>query len=1344
VFRCASLIKAVTPVVMSDRNARVRRHVAWFTVEVNDGDALATVHVGSVYIPPRAAGEVCGACPDVGCVDGDCVLDHTATVMQCIRDEGDVLVASGGQLLVLGDWNAMPPIKLGSWAFPTCRSSGATRYWKLLQPVLCRDRDMWWELANPLVSPTPTRIDPPSGGASILDLVFFQPASGASIVDFTCTEVPGKDHWLVACTFNAVAIQLPCEVEYNCDDGSPMYVTKCTVDSHPRYRLTRLALVATEHSAAQWERASELFDGWWERVLRKRLLPELGDVNAVAASVLQRCGLLLSRAAADVKDPTLLELLQERGDGAPLTSTNHLWLREIRSCVYAVKQTRRKLSQLRARPDQSSARTQRAIAKQSTTLTERQRRVVEVQAASRAHGRELRQQQARAIAALELEAAEATDAPFRLARILGAITRSPGAWRAGSRRGQVAGTRPAPRPRPPIVVTYASLQAWREYLTAKYAPLRPPVPVDLYTRLSEPSSNPEHREWLDGDVTASEVETALERLRNEAAALSVPIRAFKMLAREAPYSLEGLALLLTSYLRGAPLPPEATTVTLHPILKPGRDPGSKDNWRTIGFGTTVSRILQTVVAARLKTYIVSSRCLHRAQAGFLPKLSADMMCWLTTVICEDAVLARSKQFSCFVDVKAAFASTGHVDVAEALIRVGIRGELATLIMSFLQHSSVYIAEDGFMCQAVRATVGLIEGCTFSPLLWDIVMDSLLCELDVAVGRLHEAGLDVGPIVGDNRPLPATAYADDVRLIAHSVVLMQDLLDVTQAWMGRKDLQLGVAPDKTAGLLSRELERMGEQLRGDPLRVGDRELPLVELYRYLGLLVSYEGVKKSADAHRLRVLSGIRSAIGHLRFSGVRQVRPAVATIAYLTRVRPKLTYGLAIWGLYPPEGLAVFTRDDTMVQSVIVNADGVVPRAVLNALLCIPSLPCELDRHVLRLILRIVALPEGDMYRCQLAKGCRTWRDASARERKRLLGTWWPQARLRLQRLDACGTPARIGCPYRHVGVRFVETVERLLLEPEVPGPTGPVSDPLSIPGASASQFVVGGGGPSGSGEGAPLVLGEDYVFDKVGNWRPVAIATLERCLHYMTDWAAWCDNQAELDTMSSLTATRDLLCGRPCDGRLPFLSRDRSVHQTYLMHLPAGTHYLLGHAHHDASCPWCQSGCEVSIPHLLRDCPWWADARQVAVSCMWAAAVKQGLMSAEVPVACTDPEYVDLWYHLMVGHPVPRLVGRLSFVNALVFPSMEVDAPTRVARRPNVDPVDRQRYFAVLDGAKQFVVNVLRCTQDVFGVVRRSTFAARVDPAIVIPPAPVGEVEERLRVQRHQERVEARGGKPG
>ena len=859
----------------------------------------------------------------------------------------------------------------------------------------------------------------------------------------------------------------------------------------------------------------------------------------------------------------------------------------------------------------------------------------------------------------------------------------------------------------------------------------------MLSKLRQPSGVTERQEVLDGDVSEDEVTAALHRLHNEAAALSVPIRAFKMLALEAPYSLRGLAELLTSYLKGAPLPREVTTVTLHPILKPGKDPASKDNWRTIGFGTTVSRLLQTVVATRLKNYIELTKCLHRAQAGFLPKLSADMLCWLTTVILEDAVLAGSKQYSCFVDVKAAFASTGHADVAKGLLRVGITGKLATLIMSFLQQSSVYIVEDGHMCQAVHATVGLIEGCTFSPLLWDIVMDSLLCRLDTAVSGLVDAGLDVGPLMGDGNPLPATAYADDVRLIANSVVILQDLVDVTDEWMGGHDFELGVAPDKTAGLLNAAAAVCGHQLM-----VGDRELPLVEAYKYLGLLTSYKGTGDSARRHRTFALARVRSAVGMLRHSGIRQVRPSVGMVAYLTRIRPKLTYCLAVWGLAAPGSLTDFDRDDYLAQAVIMNADGPIPHAVINAVLCVPTLSCELDRGVIRLILRLVALPEDNMYRAQLAGLCRRWKDASRAEREHLKDTWWPRALARLRRLDEYANPevTRVGCPYQPVGVKFAEAVETLLLEPEIKGPTGPPVrnfSPARFGSSGAEQPVPEAPSPAmgaSRGPGGTLVEGEDFVHDRKGDWRPVLIQRLEQCMHYVTDWAAWCENQLVMDGMTSLTATRDLLCGRPCDGKLPFLFRDRSVHQTYLMHLPAGTHYLLGYAHHDSTCPWCKS-CEVTVPHLLRDCKWWRVQRQEAVTRMRSAAIRQGLMSSDVPVECTSPEFVNLWYHLMVGRPVPRRVGPLAFVDALVFPSMEADAPRRIFRRPSVSPVDLQRYFAVLDGARQFVVEVLRRTQDVFGVVRRSTFGARIDPDVVNPLPPSGAVEDRMRELRQAQR---------
>jgi hypothetical protein len=182
--------------------------------------------------------------------------------MQQIRNEGDVLIQSGGQVLVLGDWNSMPPLVRPEWKYPTCRSSGAKHNWQLLEPVLCRDRSLPWVLANPLDGATvsPTRIDPGTQGASILDLVFFQPDSGAYITDFLTTEVHGKDHWLVEFAFHTAATALVTEVQYAEDGVSPLYVTKCTVELHPRYRLPRTALINTEHSKMQWEQATELFD----------------------------------------------------------------------------------------------------------------------------------------------------------------------------------------------------------------------------------------------------------------------------------------------------------------------------------------------------------------------------------------------------------------------------------------------------------------------------------------------------------------------------------------------------------------------------------------------------------------------------------------------------------------------------------------------------------------------------------------------------------------------------------------------------------------------------------------------------------------------------------------------------------------------------------------------------------------------------------------------------------------------------------------------------------------------------------------------------------------------------
>ena len=212
-------------------------------------------------------------------------------------------------------------------------------------------------------------------------------------------------------------------------------------------------------------------------------------------------------------------------------------------------------------------------------------------------------------------------------------------------------------------------------------------------------------------------------------------------------------------------------------------------------------------------------------------------------------------------------------------------------------------------------------------------------------------------------------------------------------------------------------------------------------------------------------------------------------------------------------------------------------------------------------------------------------------------------------------------------------------------------------------------------------------------------LSAMNSVLRYVTDWQAWHDNQATMDCLSSLSCTRDLLLGRPCDGRLPFLHLNRSVYQTYAMHLPAGVTYLLGHQYIDATCPWCRdTNFAVSIPHLLRDCVFWAAERQDAVSGMHQTAITLGIMSADTPSNATEPSYATLWYHLMVGRPVPYRVGGITFFDLPLFHCMAPDAQARLGRRPAFGAGALSKYARVLRHAHTFVISVLSRTQRVFG----------------------------------------------
>jgi hypothetical protein len=331
--------------------------------------------------------------------------------------------------------------------------------------------------------------------------------------------------------------------------------------------------------------------------------------------------------------------------------------------------------------------------------------------------------------------------------------------------------------------------------------------------------------------------------------------------------------------------------------------------------------------------------------------------------------------------------------------------------------------------------------------------------------------------------------------------------------------------------------------------------------------------------------------------------------------------------------------------------------AICVVMLALPTLQCELDRGMIRLILRVLALPSASMFRCYMVKLCARWHHATVAERQQLQETWWGKTQARLQHLDALDLQYDNACPYvrRQPQLQLADTIDKLLLS------------------------------------------GFDAAFPKMsGREAATALKRISTGFHYMTDWAAWEAHRAAFSKRSSLAATLDLLRHRGCDGRLPFLSQTRSTHQKLLLNLPAGTYHLLGHSHWDASCPWCLTAgagaVAISIPHLLRDCIFWAGQRRVVVLAVHALAMAMGPGIMTQDALLSTPDAAVGWYFFMAGHPVP-----LGFLNLPVFPSVADGAIDRFDKCPAPEHVALQQYNRLLDLSVDFVVMVLAGTQRVF-----------------------------------------------
>ena len=264
--------------------------------------------------------------------------------------------------------------------------------------------------------------------------------------------------------------------------------------------------------------------------------------------------------------------------------------------------------------------------------------------------------------------------------------------------------------------------------------------------------------------------------------------------------------LLTLYqmsLTASTLPPEWTESTIIPIPKP-----KSDKYRPISLTSCFCKVLERIVLGRLMYKIHD-------------KLSPYLFGYLqgkSTQHCFSEYFSHTNKdtHTAFIDLKAAFDIANREIILEELASLGVSGGLLRWIAGYLSNRKARVCFKGIMSSTKETfELGTPQGGVLSPTLFNVLMNKLVCSLDIRDGEA------------------VICYADDICIKAQSPDRLQGLLDQ----FAESSLKCGfvISVDKTKVLIEKNNYNSPSH-NPNPIafHIDNTELNHCTSYPYLGI------------------------------------------------------------------------------------------------------------------------------------------------------------------------------------------------------------------------------------------------------------------------------------------------------------------------------------------------------------------------------------------------------------------------------------------------------------------------------------------------------------------------------
>lgn len=363
-------------------------------------------------------------------------------------------------------------------------------------------------------------------------------------------------------------------------------------------------------------------------------------------------------------------------------------------------------------------------------------------------------------------------------------------------------------------------------------------------------------------------------------------------------------------------------------------------WRPISLSSYQLKGLERLVDLHIRSTALIRNPISPHQYAYSKGKSTDaaVHCVVNAIErafqCDDLILGVT------IDIVGAFDNTSYTVIREALTQFEVESFIVEWLIGML-NSRRLMTSLGDCSLTVSATRGCPQGGVISPLLWLLVVNSLLKELT-------QPGLTV------------VGYADDVTIFLQSKLIeplykrAQTSLNIVESWCNTN--MLSVNPEKTSLVLFTKKRKLEPYRKPTLFGV---TLENSDTMKFLGVILDKKLTFIPNIEQRYRMACNVFWQCRH-SYGASWGLKPSVVLWFYKSIVRPIATTSCHVWWNKAAKGAirSMLDKLQRMACLAITSAMRTTPSDSMQVLLDLPPLHLFVESEAMRIMYRLNCLEQ--------------------------------------------------------------------------------------------------------------------------------------------------------------------------------------------------------------------------------------------------------------------------------------------------------------------------------------------------------------------------------------------------